>query len=443
MGLVFLIVFTLAEIALVVLTFTKFREKAAWRKNRAVIRAAEAVLMLGIILVPAVHMKWRFFGALFVLAVRLLIAGIVWLVMRRRNNGVRKKPWTIISCIVSVSLIAASLAPAFIFSNYNGLPATGGYAVRQTDAVLVDESRADGFENDGSFAEVPAHFFYPDTNEGSFPLIVFSHGAFGYYQSNYSTYAELAGNGYIVAALDHPHHAAFTKNTEGKIITVDQQFINDAMEIGGGDDLNAEKTYTVSKEWLALRTADEGFVIDSVKAAKQSGTLSGAWHADDETLLLSVIGMTDTDKIGAMGHSLGGAAGVALGRERDDVDTVIDLDGTVLGEITGVKDGKFVCNPAPYPVPVLVFVHGTSSDDGDTPYMVDQAKDGKLVFCPKANHMDFTDLSMLSPFISSMLSGKSGVNSEAFMQEINGAVLNWFDYYLKNEGTLSIQAQYE
>ena len=104
MGLVFLIVFTLAEIALVVLTFTKFREKAAWRKNRAVIRAAEAVLMLGIVLVPAVHMKWRFFGALFVLAVRLLIAGIVWLVMRRRNNGVRKKPWTIISCIVSYGL---------------------------------------------------------------------------------------------------------------------------------------------------------------------------------------------------------------------------------------------------------------------------------------------------------------------------------------------------
>lgn len=104
MGLVFLIVFTLAEIALVVLTFTKFREKAAWRKNRAVIRAAEAVLMLGIILVPAVHMKWRFLGALFVLAVRLLIAGIVWLVMRRRNNGVRKKPWTIISCIVSYGL---------------------------------------------------------------------------------------------------------------------------------------------------------------------------------------------------------------------------------------------------------------------------------------------------------------------------------------------------
>lgn len=66
-----------------------------------------------------------------------------------------------------------------------------------------------------------------------------------------------------------------------------------------------------------------------------------------------------------------------------------------------------------------------------------------MVFCPKANHMDFTDLSMLSPFFSNMLSGKSEVNSEQFMQNINGAVLNWFDYYLKNEGALSVQAQYK
>ena len=74
MGIIFFILFTLAEIALVVLTFTKFREKAAWRRNRAIIRAAEVVLLLGMILIPTVNMKWRFFGALIVLAVRLLIA---------------------------------------------------------------------------------------------------------------------------------------------------------------------------------------------------------------------------------------------------------------------------------------------------------------------------------------------------------------------------------
>ena len=442
MGLLFLILFTLAEIALVVLTFTKFREKAAWRKNRVIIRAAEALLLLGIILVPAVHMKWRFFGVMMVLAVRLLIAGIVWLVMRKKSNGNRKKPWTIINCVVSVFLIAFALVPTFIFSNYNGLPTTGEYAVKQSDAILVDESRVDTFESDGSHVEVPVHFYYPDTTEGNFPLVVFSHGAFGYYQSNYSTYAELASNGYVVVALDHPHHAVFSKNTDGNIVTVDQQFINDAMVIGGGEEIDNEMVYSVTKDWIKLRTADESFVIDSINEAKKSGAFSDAWHADDDTLLLSVINMTDTDKIGAMGHSLGGAAGVELGRERNDIKALIDLDGTALGEITDVKDGKYVRDPEPYPVPLLVFVHGATSDDGITENMVNNAKDGKMVFCPKANHMDFTDLSMLSPFFSNMLSGKSEVNSEQFMQNINGAVLNWFDYYLKNEGALSVQAQY-
>ena len=442
MGLLFLILFTLAEIALVVLTFTKFREKAAWRKNRVIIRAAEALLLLGIILVPAVHMKWRFFGVMMVLAVRLLIAGIVWLVMRKKSNGNRKKPWTIINCVVSVFLIAFALVPTFIFSTYNGLPTTGEYAVKQSDAILVDESRVDTFESDGSHVEVPVHFYYPDTTEGNFPLVVFSHGAFGYYQSNYSTYAELASNGYVVVALDHPHHAVFSKNTDGNIVTVDQQFINDAMVIGGGEEIDNEMVYSVTKDWIKLRTADESFVIDSINEAKKSGAFSDAWHADDDTLLLSVINMTDTDKIGAMGHSLGGAAGVELGRERNDIKALIDLDGTALGEITDVKDGKYVGDPEPYPVPLLVFVHGATSDDGITENMVNNAKDGKMVFCPKANHMDFTDLSMLSPFFSNMLSGKSEVNSEQFMQNINGAVLNWFDFYLKNEGALSVQAQY-
>ena len=57
MGIIFFILFTLAEIGLVVLTFTKFREKAAWRKNRAIIRAAEVVLLLGMVLVPTTNLK--------------------------------------------------------------------------------------------------------------------------------------------------------------------------------------------------------------------------------------------------------------------------------------------------------------------------------------------------------------------------------------------------
>ena len=450
MGIVFFILFTLAEIALVVLTFTKFREKAVWRKNRAIIRAAEAALLLGMILIPAVNMKWRFFGALIVLAVRLLIAGIVWLVMRKKSNGLRKKPVTVISCVLSVVLIAFSLVPAFIFTNYNGLPTTGAYKVSETSAILVDKNRVDAFENDGSYREVPAHFYYPENAAGEYPLVIFSHGAFGYYQSNFSTYAELASTGYIVAALDHPHHAFFTADTNGQTVTVDTNFIGDVMKIN--DNTSDEEVYAFSQSWIKLRTDDESFVLDTIKAAKENKSLDDTWHTDDQTVILSVLAHTDIDKIGLMGHSLGGATAVTLGRERRDIDAVIDLDGTMLGEINGVENGKNVYYSEPYPIPVLDFTKETDYNDREqvksekgypyvNEYVTGNAKIGKTVAFKDVGHMDFTDLPLISPFLASML-GSGEVNHEETLHTINSIVLNWFNYYLKNEGTLDIQAKY-
>ena len=450
MGIIFFILFTLAEIALVVLTFTKFREKAAWRRNRAIIRTAEVGLLLGMILIPTVNMKWRFFGALIVLAVRLLIAGIVWLVMRKRANGLRKKPVTVISCVLSVVLIAFSLVPAFIFTNYSGLPTTGEYKVIETSVIFVDKNRVDEFENDGSYREVPAHFYYPENAEGEYPLVIFSHGAFGYYQSNFSTYAELASNGYIVVALDHPHHAFFTTDTDGKTVTVDTDFIEDVIKIN--EDTSDEEVYTISQSWLKLRVDDENFVLDTIETAKRNKSIDESWHTDDQTGIISVLEHTDTDKIGLMGHSLGGATAVALGRERSDIDAVIDLDGTMLGEIKGVENGKNVYYSEPYPVPVLDFTKETDYNDREqyksekgypyvNEYVTDNAKVSKTVVFNGVKHMDFTDLPLISPFLASML-GSGDADHEETLTTVNGIVLNWFDYYLKNEGTLDIKAQY-
>ncbi len=450
MGILFLVLFTTAEIALVVLTFTKFREKAAWRKNRMIIRAAETILLLGIILIPSTNMKWRFFGALFVLAVRLLIAVIARAVTRKKTNSLRKKSATVISCVLSVVLIALSLVPAFIFTNYNGLPVTGKYNVKEADAILVDKNRLDEFENDGSFREVPVHFFYPENPDGEFPLVVFSHGAFGYYQSNFSTYTELASNGYTVAALDHPHHSFFTTDTDGKTVTVDTDFIEEVMGIN--EQTTDEEVYKLSQSWLKLRVDDENFVLDTVKAAKESKTLDDTWHTGDKTLILSILEKTDTGKTGLIGHSLGGAASVALGRERRDIDAVIDLDGTMLGEIKDVKNGKNVYFSEPYPVPLLDFTKETDYNDREhyknekgfpyvNEYVTGKAKDSKTVVFSGVEHMDFTDLPLISPFAAKML-GSGDVDHEDTLNTVNGIVLNWFDYYLKNEGTLDIKARY-
>ena len=438
-----IVLILLAEAALVTLTFAKQRETAQWLRNRAVSRAVEFVLLLGVVLLPATFLKWRFTGALITLGVLLLIAALIWLIKRKKASGSVKAGKVIGSVLLTVFMLGFALVPAVVFRNYNGLKTSGAYEVRSCSAILVDESRTDTFETDGSFREVPAHFYYPDA-EGSFPLIVFSHGAFGYYQSNYSTYAELASNGYVVAALDHPHHAFFSKDTDGRLIPVDAQFIGDAIDIENGVKSEAD-VYAVTREWMQLRTDDMNFVIDTIKTAKADGALGSAWHTETADEALSVLARTDTDHIGLIGHSMGGATAEALGRTRSDVGAVIILDGTMLSDLTGFENGVYTYNEAPYPVPVLDFGKKSDYDGSEQQYenvndfVIRNARDGRKVLFDGVAHMDFTDLPLFSPFLASML-GSEKIDHAAFMNKVNGLVLNWFDYYLKGKGTLNIPA---
>lgn len=458
MGLFILFIFAIMEIALVALTFTKWPKAADFRRNRLVATAAEFMLLVLIMALPTTYMKWRFAVAAGLVGIRLVIAGIRFFGSKAQGNV--KKASRIICCLLVLVLTAMSLLPSFLFANYNGLPVTGQYDFAQCSAILVDESRVEFFETDGSCREVPVHFFYPDA-EGSFPLIVFSHGAFGYYQSNFSTYAELASHGYVVAALDHPHHAFFTNDTNGSMVIVDTTFFANAMEFGT-DMTTAEGAFAETREWMQLRTDDMNFVVDTIKAACESGKLSNAFFTEERDTVLSVIRKTDTTKIGLLGHSMGGATSVALGRERTDICAVICLDGSMLTEITDAKTGSVSYENAPYPTPVLDFrkaedynmieavLSGEESKDRFgyifdfcyvNNYVIDNAIDGRTVVFENAGHMDFTDLPMFSPFLGGML-GSGDVDNEAFMANLNSIVLNWFDYYLKGEGTLDIQAHY-
>ena len=453
MSMFVLIALVAAEVALVIMTCTKWGEKPQWRRNRALVRLMEAALVFGIVLLPTTHMKWRFLIALVVLIVRFLIADISWLAGRKKT-GTRKKGWTVVNCVFSVILIAFTLIPSFVFSNYNGLPTTGEYSVSEVSGILLDSSRKDPFESDGSDREVPVHFYYPETDSAgssAFPLILFSHGAFGYYQSNFSTYMELASHGYVVVALDHPHHSFFTKDTDGKTVMVDTNFIHDVMAVNE-EGVSNEQIFTLSQEWLKLRIADEGFALDCMEKAKMRKSLDAAWHTENEETVLKILAMTDTDKIGLMGHSLGGASSVTLVRQRTDIDAVVDLDGTMLGEIVAVENGKNVYNEAPYPVPVLDFMKEKDytereqyKKENGTPYVNDyiiaHAENGKTVVFWNAGHMDFTDLPLISPTLANML-GHGDVDSEEFLPMMNQIILDWFDYTLKGEGAPDIQAKY-
>lgn len=144
----------------------------------------------------------------------------------------------------------------------------------QASAILTDESRVEEFETDGSKREVPVYFYYPaNAAEGEkFPLAIFSHGAFGYNKSNYSTFTELASNGYTVISTEHPYHSLFTKDTAGNTITVDPSFMSGIAAINS-EGVDEETVFELSSKWLELRCDDIDFVIDSVKSTAGESAL--------------------------------------------------------------------------------------------------------------------------------------------------------------------------
>ena len=461
MGLTVFVVLAGLEIALAIWTCTRSREASAQRKARLAVRCIQLAAVVIVLLLPA-GQKWRFIPVLCFITVLLVVSIVIALAKRGKESKSRKPAATITACVACVLAIGILSIPAFVFTGYAGLPTSGEYRVAKASVILVDESRTDPFEQDGSAREVPVHFYYPadaGSREDEFPLVVFSHGAFGYYQSNTSTYEELASNGYVVAALDHPHHAIFTTDTDGRTVIVDQGFLNTALDISSQDatELDPQEQLGTYQDWMALRTADMNFVLDELEEAGENDALDTSWHMADESEneILAVLDMANFTRIGLMGHSLGGATSVELGRQRDDVSAVVCLDGTMLGEYTGIANGMLSVDEEPYPVPVLEFVNWETYNElaqgidelhargGRYPNdeLMRNAADGYTTTIRDTLHMDFTDLPLLSPALGNML-GSGNRDTEETMTIANSLVLDFFDCYLKGQGSFAVEEAY-
>ena len=503
MGIAVLILLAGLEIGFCVWTIQKKREKKAWAKDRFWVSLMQWGVTSLLLLLPVGNKGLRFTGCFVILSIRLLIEFIRFLFVHfqktkdvsseDQNDASEKrsakkqvsKGSRIFATLLSCLLIAFSLFPAFVFTGYEGLDATGEYEVGMVSAILTDESRLETFENDGSHREVPIYVYYPERRkdergkksdaslpEGDFPLILFSHGAFGYYQSNSSTYLELASHGYIVISMDHPYHSFFTKDTTGKTVIVDMNFIQSAMYLGNAEDgeVPEEEIFETTREWMNLRVADAFFVLDEVErqvgsckgGSLERGALAGeggiaadhlgeAWYVKknaDAQKLLQVLSKVDLDKIGMMGHSLGGATSVTIGRTRGDVKAVIDLDGTMLGEELAYDNGAYQYYEEPYPVPLLAInkeSHQESIEKYGTLYVngcvLANAKDASYTYFKGSEHMNFTDLPLFSPFLASKL-GMGSIDAKECIKTMNGIVLQFFDHYLKGQGEFRVSEYY-
>ena len=452
MTVLLLSILVISELGFMVFELTRSSAKKEWMFKRIILSAAQLVIFFLMVLLPGIDTSFRFNGLIIMLVLRIVVSGIFWLI-NRKSAKTKKKSAIVLGGLFGALLIATSAIPAFLFTDYEGRPTTGPYTVAQCNCILVDKNRIETFENDGSNREVPVYFFAPEeAKDGEkFPLVVFSHGAFGYYQSNASSYLELANNGYVVVSIEHPYHSFFTKDTEGKTVIVDRDFISSCMNANG--DMTEEKIYEVSRSWMDLRVADMNFALDSLIAGADSGNLDGYWFENDAskesvTRMLSHI---DTDKIGLMGHSMGGATAVEIGKIRDDIDCVIDIDGTMLANIKGVKDGKYIIDETPYTVPLFELENENSHwelqelAEMDYPYPNITIKDtAETYFCTYVEgtlHMDYTDLPLFSPFLAKML-GSGNVDHGFVSDTVNSLEVRFFDCYLKGKGNFSVNEHY-
>ena len=128
MGLVLFVVLSALEVTLAVIGRGKEKEKKVWLKNRLLVRATEAAIVLIALLLPY-GQKWRLIPLLGFLAVLGIIALLRWLGGRRKDNVKKKTGSAIINCIFSILFISLLLVPAFFFTGYKGLPVSGQYPI--------------------------------------------------------------------------------------------------------------------------------------------------------------------------------------------------------------------------------------------------------------------------------------------------------------------------
>ncbi len=405
-------------------------------KFRHIVRIAAFAVFTLLLITGVYWWGFRWMG-LFILLAILAVLSAAYFLKPARKEKEYKALTTVLSFINGCVLLALCILPGILFPQFKAIAQTGSFEVDTKSITYVDANRIDPFSQTGENRKLTVQFWYPsiEKSEDTFPLVVFSHGAFGYRDSNVSTFENLAGNGYVVCSIDHSSHAFFAKHVDGSMTLVDRTFLNDAVNITN-EDYDEQTTYDKTHEWLALREGDMNFALEKIL------------HNENGVIPESIHSLINKEKIGLFGHSLGGATAAQLGRERWDVDAVIVIDGTMIGEETGFENGRAVLNHEPYPVPLLNLYNESHYADArqlGTAYNNLSASAHALraydVVIRGSGHLNFTDLPLFSPALAKML-GIGAVDSRYCIETMNRITLQFFDSTLKDTGDLILQPEY-
>jgi predicted dienelactone hydrolase len=440
LGIIILLLLVGIEIGMMVFRL-KSKSNQSELKNKIRIGTFVGIALLAILQIIQISFRW---DLLFVVLLIQATLAIVYFIKQSRKYKVKvkqEKPYkassAVRTCILRSVFLAALLIPAVLFPQFKSLPVTGEYKVATASYTLEDSNRLESYGDGSEKRKVSIEFWYPEAQEKlkDLPVVIFSHGAFGFRGSNHSTFMELASNGYVVCSIDHTYQSFFTKQTDGKVTIVDQNFLKDAVSVES-DAYDKEKIYELTHNWLDTRVDDMNLVLDTILEK------SKAEEKDD------VFQMMDINTIGVLGHSLGGATAAQIGRIRKDIDAVIVIDGTMIGESIGFANGNEVLTDEAYPVPILNIFnekHYRDALENKSIYanmvICENAVDAKQTVFMGSGHLNFTDLPVFSPVLANAL-GTGEIDRRYCIETMNQIILSYFNHYLRGTVELNIKKEY-
>lgn len=424
------------------------RSKQAKVKSYIRIGVFAAFVLLTLISVIRWNFTWYLLAALLLV---WAILGAVWLLRKPVvNKGFKAFP-TVLRAVGTLLLVFIAVTPVLVFPQHPQPRITGKHPVTTALFTYTNPNQAETFTNTGEKRKVNVEFWYPaDANGGeTYPLVVFSHGSMGMKSQNTSTFLDLASNGYVVCSVDNPYIALFTRGSDGRLVIQSPSIRQKLL------DLNDHKyddatSLQVQLSWMDIQATDINFVLDTILANAQDSGSAVVYH------------LVDARRIGLIGHSLGGESSVQVGRERttsgeNDISAVVDLDADPSSEYLRVVNDRPVINTTPYPVPVLFIM-----TDALTPWIkatpnaaevialehiVSTAPHAYEIDMAGTNHLSLTDLALSSPILTSVLNGSfhapKGANTDplATIEKMNAAVLQFFNVYLKGEGSFTVPVE--
>jgi dienelactone hydrolase len=150
----------------------------------------------------------------------------------------------------------------------------------------------------------------PVANE-RFPVLLFSPGLGSPTLFYSSLLSEIASHGYVVAALWHPYSTQVVAFPDGTVLS--------GNPAGGLSPAPPDEQEARIEKVVLVWVADQRFVLDQLTA----------WNQQHDLLR----GHLDLARIGAFGHSLGGATAVQAAHEDNRIDAAINMDGAMFGTV--------------------------------------------------------------------------------------------------------------